>query len=65
MQHGVGAVLGKRCADRSGIGDVDLAELVARVVGDRGDGSGVTGVGEFVEVQDLVVGVCDEASDDG
>ena len=64
MHDDVGLVILEDAAERAGIADVGVFEAVARVVGDTGQIVEVAGVGQLVEVQDLVIGVGDEVAHD-
>ena len=50
IDHGPRAVLGQRTADQSGIANVALHQLVARIALQTGQCFGVAGIGQFVQV---------------
>ena len=52
----------ERCLDRSPIADVDLQVVVALVVGNLGNAALGCGVGHLVDIDDLVVGVVDQVT---
>lgn len=64
MHDGIGLVLGKDVAHGFGIAEVALLKLVARVAVDGGEGLEVTGVGELVEVDELMRGRLQQVVDE-
>ncbi|MNP12715.1 hypothetical protein D3C76_1049640 [compost metagenome] len=50
--------------DRLAFGDIGLEELVARVAGCRCQGFEVAGVGQFVEVENLMLGVVQQMANE-
>ena len=54
MHDSVRLEIGEGITHGSGIADIGLEETVARVIFYAGEGSEVSGVGEFIDVQDIV-----------
>ena len=63
VHDGVRLKLRQRGANRRLIDYIGLQELVARVIRDAGQGLQVTGVGQLVEVEHLVLGVVEQMAD--
>ena len=65
VHHGAGLVFGEDALERGAVADIGLLEGVARVAGHGGKRLQVAGVGEFVEINDALVGVLDQVADKG
>ena len=64
MDDGAGAVPIEAIADGEDVADVDVLEVVPRVVGGGAERLEVTGVGELVDVHDAVIRVAEQHSDE-
>ena len=62
MHDDVGLVALERVAHGAGVADVDFREGVTRMRGDRGEVVEIAGVGQGIEVHDLVVRVGDQVA---
>ena len=63
MQDGIRLILGNSLLGRVGVGDIDLGESIVGMGLDVGQGGGIAGVGEGVEVEDFVAGVNRQANE--
>ena len=62
VHHGVRLVIDERCFHRSCVTDIDLEMAVALVVCNLGNAALGCGVGHLVDIDDLVVGVVDQVT---
>jgi len=64
VHDGVGAMLLEDAGDLRGVANVDLLEVMARVVARLGQRGEVAGIRQLVDVHDLDVGLADQLADD-
>ena len=60
VDHGVRSEIREHALDRVPVADVGLHEAVARIAGDVAQRLEIAGIGEFVDVADLVIGLADQ-----
>ncbi len=65
VHHRVGLVLLENAADLVGVANIDVLEVIAGAVAGLGERFEVAGVGQLVDVDDLVVGFADQLPDHG